>query len=229
MKNIILILTAFLFITGCTKTPQSCIVADKTIVEVGEPISFSSCAVDAKRTAWNFGDGAVSEETTAQHAFAQPGIYQVQLRVYSNKDKKWDTSFLIINVKEKIRYLKRIQLNSFNINNNNNQTWDANMNTAPDVFIQMGIAGSAIQSQTTTIGELQLNQCPVFWDFSTVGYPQLTNENWRIALNDNDGTLVQPASELMQEFVVNPYTAPSNNNIINLISGNFSIDLIFVE
>jgi len=229
MKNLILILSVFLFVTSCTKTPQSCIVADKIIVNIGENISFSSCAVDAKRSSWNFGDGAVSQEATVQHAYSIPGIYQVQLRVYSNKDKKWDTSTLLINVKEKIRYLKRIQLNSFNIANPNNQTWDANINTAPDVFIQFGIAGSAIQSQTTTIGELQINQCPVFWDFSSGGYPQFTNENWRFAINDNDGTLVQPASELMQEFVINPFTASSNNNKINLTSGNYSIDLEFVE
>jgi PKD repeat protein len=229
MKNLVYILCAFWLLSGCTKTPQSCIIADKTTVEVGEPISFSSCAVDVKRYAWNFGDGTLNEASSFQHAYAQPGIYQVQLRVFSNKDKKWDTSTLIINVKEKIRYLKRIKLNSFNINNPNNQTWDANVNTAPDIFIQFGIVGSAIQSQTPTIGELQLNQCPVFWDFSAGGYPVLTNEDWKFSLNDNDGTILQPLNELMNEFVVNPFTAPSTNNKISLVSGNYSLQLEFVE
>jgi hypothetical protein len=33
----------------------------------------------------------------------------------------------------------------------------------------------------------------------------------------------------MNEFVVNPSTAPSANNKISLISGNYSLELEFVE
>jgi PKD repeat protein len=229
MKNLVLIFSVCLIISSCTKTPQSCITADKTIVFVGENISFTSCAIDAKRTSWNFGDGSVSQEANALHSYANPGIYQVQLRVFSNKDKKWDTSTLIVNVKEKIRYLKKIQINSFNINDPNNTSWDAAPASAPDVFVQFGISGSALLNQTNTIQELQLNQCPVFWDFSSVGLPILTNQTWKIIIKDNDSTPIQTSSQDMISFEFNPYTITSTDNVISLISGNYSVEVTFEE
>jgi len=229
MKNLILIFSLCLLITSCTKTPQSCITVDKTIVFTGENISFGSCAIDAKRTSWNFGDGNVSEEATLLHSYAKPGVYQVQLRVFSNKDKKWDTSTLIVNVKEKIRYLKKIQINSFNINDPNNMAWDTAPASAPDVFVQFGIIGSSLLSQTNTIQELQLNQCPVFWDFSSVGLPILTDQTWKIIIKDNDSTPLQTSSQDMTTFEFNPYSTASSDNLISLNSGNYVVEITFIE
>ena len=225
---------ALLATTSCTPEPQACLTASKTKAITGESIAFSSCALDAKRIVWNYGDGTVEEEgENVTHVFSAPGVYQVEVKALSKKDKKWDRATRIVNIDPpKTRYLTRVQINSFNINSPSGATWDAAPGTWPDVFVEYFINGSANQNSINPpINELQINQCPVFWDFSNqAGKPILSNHDWIINLLDNDGTLLQPASELMANFSVNPATAtPSDPGIITLTNSNFQIELHFIE
>ncbi len=223
-----------LLLSACTPQPQSCISVNKTNAQISESLSFTSCAVDAKRLVWNFGDGSAEVEgASASHSYSAPGYYQVELKALSKKDSKWDRATILINVSPgKTRYLTRFQINSFNINNPSGATWDVAPGNWPDVFVEYAVTGSASRNSINPpLNELQLNQCPVFWDFSSqAGKPILTNQDWTIQLLDNDGTILQPASEIMTTFNVNPATAvPSSPGVITLTNANYQIELHFIE
>jgi hypothetical protein len=77
---------------------------------------------------------------------------------------------------------------------------------------------------------LQLSQLPVFWDLNASGLIPLSNQNWKLNLIDNDGTILQPASEIMATFVFNPYnTTLVAPDVMRLQQSNYQIDLQFVE
>jgi PKD repeat protein len=232
--------TYFMFLLGiitlfsnCTPQPQACISVNKTNIRAGESLSFTSCALDAKRIVWNFGDGSeTSENSTVTHTFSSAGTYLVELKVLSKKDKKWDRSTVLITVSyPTARYLTRIQINSFDPLNSSGQSWDTNPDSGPDVYIGYGVDGSESQNYTSLVNDLQLSQCPVFWDFGPqVGKPILSNQNWKLYLVDNDGNALQQAFQIMTEFSLNPATeTPSEPGKIKLQNGNYQLELDFIE
>jgi hypothetical protein len=227
-------LLALSILSSCSKTPQACITVSKSVYMVGESASLSSCSVDAERVLWNFGDGSAETEGNAvSHAFAQPGTYLIEMRALSKKDKKWDRSSVIITVNSaKSRYLTRIQLNSYNINNPSGTTWDIAPNQNPDLVIEYGLDSSATRYTTNpVINDVALNQLPVNWDFSaSSAKPILSNSDWRIVLLDSDGTILAPAYETMAIFKLNPGTIqPTSPGKILLTNSNYQLELTFIE
>ena len=231
----LLFISLLAIIASCNPQPQACINTTETNYTVGATANFVSCALDAERVVWNFGDGSSEfEGESANHTYTNAGTYQVELKALSKKDKKWDRATLIVNVTEApTRYLTRIQLNSFNINNSQGQTWDTPPQANPDIVISYGIEGSASFNFTNpAVNDVALNQLPILWDFSTtVAKPILSNVNWVISILDNDGVGVgTPAFEDMSSFTVNPATAdPDEPGIIRLTQSNFQLELHYIE
>lgn len=223
---------AMLFImASCTKEPQACFTVSTSNVNVNEVITFTSCAQDADRIVWNFGDGTTKDGTSLQHAYTKEGTYQVEMKALSKKDKKWDRSTVIINVVNKQRYLSRVTINSYNISNSTGSPWDASPDLGPDVFMELSVDSSISKININpTANNIQLSQLPVFWDLNANGLIPLSNQNWKLNLIDNDGTILQPASEVMATFVFNPYnTTLVAPDVMRLQSSNYQIDLQFVE
>ena len=237
MKFLSFALTGLLslaFLSSCNKKPLACISMSKSVYTIGEVVSLSSCTIDADRIIWSFGDGSAQVEgESASHAFTQAGTYLVELKALSKKDKKWDRSSVLITVNSaKTRYLTRIQLNSYNINNTLGTTWDATPNQNPDLVIEYGLDSSATRYMTNpVINDVALNQLPVNWDFSaSSAKPILSNNDWRIVLLDSDGTVLVPAYETMSVFKFNPGTIePSSPGKILLNNSNYQLELSFIE
>jgi len=237
MKFLSIAFTALLslaLLSSCTKKPLACISASKSIYTIGEAANLTSCAVDADRIVWSFGDGSAEMEgESVTHTFTQAGSYLVEMRALSKKDKKWDRSSIIITVNSsKTRYLTRIQLNSYNISNPAGATWDAAPNSNPDLLVEYGLDSSATRYTTNpVISDVALNQLPINWDFSaSSAKPVLSNSNWRIVLLDSDGTILQPAFESMAIFKFNPGSiqASSPGKIV-LNNSNYQLELSFIE
>lgn len=227
-------LLALALLSSCSKKPLACITVSKSIYTVGEAVNLTSCAVDADRIVWSFGDGSAEMEgESVTHTFSQAGSYLVEMRALSKKDKKWDRSNVIITVNSaKTRYLTRIQLNSYNINNPSGASWDAAPNTNPDLLVEYGLDSSATRYTTNpVISDVSLNQLPINWDFSaSSAKPILSNNNWRIVLLDSDGTILQPSFESMAIFKFNPATiAASSPGKIVLNDSNYQLELSFIE
>jgi hypothetical protein len=223
---------AMLFImASCTPEPQACFTVSTSNVNVNEVITFTSCAQDADKIVWNFGDGTTKDGTSLQHAYTKEGTYQVEMKALSKKDKKWDRSTVIVNVVKKQRYLSRVKINSYNISNSAGASWDIAPDPGPDVFIELGVDSSLTKiSINPPLNNIQLSQLPVFWDLNATGLIPLSNQNWKLNLIDNDGTILQPASEVMATFVFNPYnTTLVAPDVMRLQLSNYQIDLQFIE
>lgn len=233
MKFFASIALAIVLLTSCNKQPQACISVSQTKVRPDDMITLLSCSEDAERFVWNMGDGTTMEGPSVTHSYAKPGLYQVELKVLSKKDKKWDRATVLMNVAPApVRYLNRITLNSFNITNPSGQPWDGAPGANPDIFVQFGVEGSAVAQQTPTLQEVSLNMLPLFWDFSSSpSKPILSNATWKIDIRDNDAVQpLAPVSELMGSFSINPATAsPNAPNKIILNQSNYQIELEFIE
>lgn len=216
---------------GCTPTPQACFTTNKTTVDVNEAVSLKSCGEDANRILWNFGDGYTFEGDSATHAYAIPGTYLVEMKALSKKDKKWDRSTVIINVVKKQRYLSRIKINSINQLNPQGSSWDLPSDVGPDLFFELGVDSSQnFLTINPTVYNVASSNLPVIWDMNSTGLIPLSNQNWKLSLFDNDGTLSLTNSQLMTSFVFNPYSIPlSSSNVIQLQQSNYQIELQIVE
>lgn len=225
--------TALIFLASCNKQPQACISVTQTKIRPNDQITLNSCSEDAERFVWNLGDGTTKEGPSITHAYTSPGLYQVELKVLSKKDKKWDRATVLMNVSPPpVRYLNRITISSFNINNSSGQPWDVGAGPNPDIFVQFGVELGAIAQRTPIILDVALNTLPIFWDFSSnPDKPILSDAMWKFDIRDNDSVLPQDMlSELMASFVFNPATTPPNApNKIVLIQSNYQLELDFIE
>jgi hypothetical protein len=221
------ILTMLLW-SACTKQPDACFTISSSNALVGQPVNFTSCAEDANSVVWDFGDGTTAEGNSTNHSYSRGGVYQVEMKAYSKKKKKWDRSTRIINVGPgKIRMLTGLQVNSFSINKPDNTPWDALIATDPDVFLEYGVKGSGNKYSTGVVQDAKINQVPFTWDFGPDPDKLiLTDAEWFFQIRDSD----LGGSELMQEFSINPLTIEATEPGKIVVSDqNNQITIFFAE
>lgn len=232
MKKTLLlfVMSVSLFLASCTKQPIACFSADKTNVEIGETIAFTSCAKDAEKVEWSFGDGETATTSEATHAYTAPGTYLVTLKVFSKKDKKVDNFSVVITVKGYTRYLTKAVLKSFTATKPDNSTWDnagVITNPEPDVFLRFRIANvSGWEYTTSTKGDIKPADLPFTWNLTQQNI-YLSNANWNIDLRDDDSFNTNFSSENMTSFTLNPATSGTNGVISLTNADGYSIDLYF--
>lgn len=229
MKKILFLIAGVsLIFASCSKKPEACFDASSSNIVVGGTVNFSSCANNASKVLWDFGDGGKAEGDNVSHTFDRGGLYLVEMKVYSKNEKTWDRTTRIINVGAgKTRYLSKIEVNNFNINKPDGTTWDALINTEPDVFLEYGIANSSITFTTSTVNDVKVNMLPLVWDFGpNPDKTILTDANWKFQMRDAD----IGSSEVIQEFSINPLTAtPTSPGRIVLTNQNNQITIYFIE
>jgi len=227
-------LSLMVLVNACTKQPDACFTTNTTNAKVGEPVSFTSCASDDHSISWDFGDGVTAEGGTVSHTYTKGGIFQVEMKVYSKKKKKWDRATRIINVGHgKVRRLSGIELNGFSLKKPDNTDWDQAVlgipigGAEPDVFVQYGLKSGGQEYSTEVKADAKLNQLPFFWDFGPEPNKLiLSDAEWFFQIRDSD----LGSSELMYEFVLNPYTASASEpGKIILSDQNNQIVLRFEE
>jgi hypothetical protein len=229
LKKVILILSILgliAFLSSCTKQPEACINVSKQNAGIGESISFSSCSENADKVIWSFGDGSADVEgNDVTKSYSSPGNYLVELRTFSKREKKWDRASVLVKVEGvKKRFLKKITIESFPPLKPDLSTWDALINTDPDIFIRLRIDSSNFVFNTSTFADAKLNQLPLVWDYSPLRI-LLTNNDWIIQMRDEDLT----GSELMAEFSTNLANTDASSGIISLASQNAIIKIEFSE
>ncbi len=239
MKNkisLVLVLITILF-SACTKMPTACMSADKQNTEVGTTVSFQSCATEADKITWDFGDGSKGEGENASHAYTKPGNYLVTMSAFSKKDKKWDKASSIVTVKDFV--FKTLTLKSFPAKNNG-LDWDGPKVTIPlvgieipgqsapepDINMVLSTASDSWSVDLATIADAKQEE----YTFNLEAYNyKLTNEDFKLVLTDTGVELqgqTQVDPQPMQTFTFNPYTAISNGKI-NLSSNGYVIEITF--
>lgn len=110
MKSMYKTLPLFLLLTGAllvspscnkheeVKQPVACFNASAATVTAGTSIVFTSCAMEAHHSEWDFGDGASSTDENPTHAFNNPGSYVVKQVVLSEDMSKMDEATQTITV-----------------------------------------------------------------------------------------------------------------------------------
>ena len=226
MKKILAILALPLMfsISSCTKQPIACIKADKTLVEVGETVSFESCASDANSVEWDFADGATASEANTTHSWTTPGVYVVQLRAVSKGNKKADRYSVAITVKGNSRYLTRLVLKAVPAKKPDNTDWDSGPiggGPTADVFVK--IANGAWSYSTALKSNVAAADLPYTW---TVTQENLfmPNADWTIELRDDDSFTTTFVSELMTTWTVNAGTDGANG-VISLTKPGYELEL----
>lgn len=94
----LLLFTAILIFTSCTKEPVADFTADKIQAYPGETIEFTNLSKDAETVQWQFGDGITSTAENPNHAYQNTGSYTVTLTAYSKKERKQNQITRIIEV-----------------------------------------------------------------------------------------------------------------------------------
>ncbi len=91
LKLLTLILSG-IFIASCTKEPVASFEVDKPTVNAGEEVGFTNTSKDGAKFEWKFGDGEQSTEKDPVHVYSTPGTYEVELKVYSDNERKFDVT-----------------------------------------------------------------------------------------------------------------------------------------
>lgn len=251
MKKIItLFMTAIVLVSvnSCKKEPLSCASADKSSALTDETIVFTSCAENAVKIAWDFGDGTKEEGNTVSHAYSKAGNYLVQSTAYSKKDKKWDRSALMVSISDPPvapppppptkRYLTKIVLKAIPNKKANGDDWDGSFGVGtsssdPSVLLKLDSGGWSMSS--ATIPNITQNGLPVYWNFLPDNIT-LINEKWSIEIWDDayGNPLYDTGAELMNSWTsINLSTYTASGGIISLSYGtspdNYAIDIYFDE
>jgi PKD repeat protein len=231
MKKIFLfsVLPLMWAMSSCIKNPTACFTASKTTAEIGETVSFESCATEAQTIEWDFGDGATAEGKSASHSWTTPGTYIVQMRVFSKKEKKSDRYSMAITIKGYTRYLTKAVLKAFAANKPDNSTWDGSgfgANPDPDVFLRFKASADSDWSFNTNVkSNITSSDLPHTWNLIQENI-YLSNQSWTIELRDDDSFGTNLASELMNSWTINPATS-GNNGVISLTATGYAVDLYY--
>lgn len=73
-------------LAGCETQPYADFYTSKSVVGINDRVEFTNVSSNADYYEWDFGDGTYSNRYNVSHAYAEPGIYRVELRAYDDDD-----------------------------------------------------------------------------------------------------------------------------------------------
>jgi PKD repeat protein len=220
-----------MLILSCTKTPEACLTADKTLGEPGTIFTLISCATDAETIKWEFGDGTTATGNSVSKSYVNSGTYLVKITAESKNGKKTDKGSVAITVGN--RFLKKVVITSFAAKKpDGTSNWDLGTGSAtnPDVFMKFRIKDNTIFNYVTTImTDLTNSLLPLGWDLGSARL-QLTNDEWEIEMRDDDSVFgVSIGSELMASWAFNPMTKIASSPGIIVLDDvtNYRVELLY--
>ncbi len=249
MKKVLVIILIIpsLLMVSCKKQPEACLSADKTIVNIGETVNFTSCATDAEKVSWDFGNGSKAEGTSASQSFNAAGSYLVTMTAKSKKDKKWDKASIVITVKEPVkdRFITKILLKSFPATPPQGGTWDTTITgipiplpgnaPEPDINVVFKASNNSWSVNLGTTNDVTQAQLPLSWNYEHQWIRTL-NQDYQIVISDADFSVsggIPPTitnfNTPMKTFTFNPRTASLAGNKLILNDGGYEVEIHFEE
>ncbi len=251
MKKVlaIILIIPSLVMVSCKKQPTACLSADKTSINVGETVNFSSCATDAESVSWDFGNGSKAEGNSASQTFNTPGSYLVTMTAKSKKDKKWDKASIVVNVKEPVkdRFITKILLKSFPTAPSQGGTWDTTQSTGglpftlpgnapePDLNVVFKASNNSWSLNLGTTNDVTQSQLPLTWNYEHQWIRTL-DQDYQIVISDADFTItlgVPPSLNTfntpMKTFTFNPQTATLTNGKLVLSDNGYEVEIYLEE
>lgn len=221
---------------GCRTSPNACFTATETTVNPGESITFTSCSDDAESYRWDMGDGTEATGSTVEHSYSAPGTYLVELAAIHKNERMLDRTSKLITVNDTTEgplYITNIRVLDFPETKPDGSDWDTPPAPGvpcpdgcpwPDVFVRMTISQTGWTFNTSTFDDVNPGvDLPISWDLSHLTI-LLDNRNWNVQMRDNEAL----GSELMNEWVFNPYEL-KGNGLIRLEEGDFIVEIEYEE
>lgn len=105
MKRLIypIILGIAVLSVSCSRTPEACLNTPKTVVDLGESITFENCTERTSKYEIDFGDGNSADDDDSDaltHAFEKPGTFVVTLEAEHEKSGNKDEMSVTVTVNE---------------------------------------------------------------------------------------------------------------------------------
>lgn len=184
-----IILVISLIFAGCQKEPSANFSASKTVVEIGETITFTNATTDGYDYEWDFGDGITSTDENPSHSYSQAGTFTVKMTAFSKNGKKEDetTTTITVNSKPTTCYITSIKFTSY-LQDDNGYYWDnAAAGYYPDIyFLFADEGGNTIYNATSSNRIENVTSAPFSWNFTSPGLTFDMNKTFYVHLYDYD-------------------------------------------
>jgi len=198
-------------LASCKKNePVACISSMDEKFEVDDEVTFlANCSENGFGYNWDFGDGNTSEEKNPKHTFVTAGNYDVELKVYSKKNRSFESDFKTVTIKERPTSvtITSIVLSSFPELNWSGQLWD--FQGLPDIRFQI-VDGTIIYLDGLETGQDQIfNQSYTYYSDFPITLPY--SSSYYINVLDEDGA----TDELVSVVNFNPslYSLDENTSV----------------
>jgi len=209
-------------VVSCKKNdPVACVNPLDEEYEVNDTVIFlANCSENGFAYSWDFGDGTESEEKNPEHVYSIAGNYEVELQVFSKKNKSFTSDFKTVLVKDRPDsvVITSIILSSFPQFNLGGGDWD--FQGLPDIRFQI-VDGSVTYLDGVEVGQDQnFDQSYTYYtDFPfTLPY----SANYYVNVLDEDGA----TDELMSVINFNPslYSLYDETSV-QIVDGDCTITL----
>jgi PKD repeat protein len=213
MKFLALLFALFLFCSCKKNEPVACISSMDEKYEEDDKVTFlANCSENGFRYYWDFGDGNNSEEKNPEHIYNSPGTYVVELKVYSEKNKSFNSDFRTVTIKERpvSVLITSIILSSFPELNWLENSWD--VGGLPDVRFQI-VDGATIYLDGSEVAQnADCNLSYTYYSDFPITLPY--SSNYFINVVDEDGV----TDELVSVINFNPSSYSMNEESTVLIN-----------
>lgn len=96
--KLFLLIAIVAIMTSCQKEPSASFTSSKTLLKVGESVTFTNTTQDGDSYDWSFGDGQTSTASSPSHTYNAIGTYTVSMTAYSKNGKKKDVATATLTV-----------------------------------------------------------------------------------------------------------------------------------
>ena len=193
---------------------------ERSIVEVGDEVSFVSTHTDASEFSWEFGDGATATDQNPTHTYSETGEFTVTLTVTSTTgDIATSTSTVTVGS----RWIVAFEVQAIPFTDDNGDPWDED--GGPDLFF--GFAPTSEPDiRLYDFGEdLTEADFPDGGSLPESDQRELTNEDWLFLFVDNDPPFENlNESQTMGGFRFNPALAPADVRDFEQGLGRFTVE-----
>ena len=221
MKFLVLLLVLLLFYSCKKNGPVACISSMDEKYEVDDKVTFlANCSENGFGYYWDFGDGSSSEEKNPEYFYTLSGTYMVELKVYSKKNKSFESDFRTVIVKDRpvSVVITSVVLSNFPEFNWLGDYWD--IQGLPDIRFQIVDGVTTYLDGAEIAQDADFNLSYTYYGDFPITLPY--NSNYFINVLDEDGT----TDELISVLNFNPalYSLDEESSV-TIIDGDCTLIL----
>lgn len=215
--------------------PLACFEASTVLASPDEEIQFFNCSQNAARFEWSFGDGTISTQINANHAYQESGTYDVVLKAFNASGTVVNEQSQEVKIGDK--YITGFRLLAYPETKRGGSTWDdewqfpfpptppPSFDVQPDVKVLYGRGRNL--NETGVKNDLKQSSLPTEWSLDRA--LEIDGRDYTIVLVDDDTPENLPipgTDEDMAEWVSALAQTNEQGKII-LTSGGVELEVLY--